>query len=89
MHTMSDRLGFESPEGAALAGWASTPDAHARVISVTVRGDRAEVVIDTDPTYPDCVYCVRRRADEHERDQEGHVGRLADPGPCRPAVAAR
>jgi hypothetical protein len=60
MHVMSDASGFESPEAAALAGWAGTPDAHARVISVTVHGDRAEVVIDTDPSHPDFVYCLRR-----------------------------
>jgi hypothetical protein len=52
--------GFDSPEAAALATWASTPSAHARVVSVDIRGDRAEVVIDTDPSHPDWVYCVRR-----------------------------
>ena len=60
MQAMSDQHGFESPEGAALSGWASTPGAHARVVSVAIRRDRAEVVIDTDPTYPDYVHCVRR-----------------------------
>jgi hypothetical protein len=52
--------GFDSPEAAALATWQSRPSAHARVVSVDIRGDRAEVVIDTDPSYPDWVYCVRR-----------------------------
>jgi hypothetical protein len=52
--------GFDSPQQAALASWASAPSAHPRVVSVDVRGDRAEVVIDTDPSYPDWVYCVRR-----------------------------
>jgi hypothetical protein len=52
--------GFESPEAAALATWKSTPSARARVVAVDVRGDRAEVVIDTDPSHPDWVYCVRR-----------------------------
>jgi hypothetical protein len=53
--------GFDSPQEAALAGWASAPSAHARVVSVDVRGNRAEVLIDTDPSHhPDWVYCVRR-----------------------------
>ena len=60
MHVTSDQLGYESPEAAALAGWASTPGADARVVSVAVRGDRAEFVIDTDPAYLDYVYCPRR-----------------------------
>jgi hypothetical protein len=52
--------GFESPEAAALATWQSAPSARSRVVSVDVRADRAEVVIDTDPSYPDWIYCVRR-----------------------------
>ena len=58
--------GFESPEEAALATWANSPEAHARIVSVDVRGDRAEVVIDTDPSYPDYVYCQRRVDGWHE-----------------------
>lgn len=52
--------GFDSPEAAALSGWASAMAAHPRVVSVDVQGDRAEVVIDTEPSYLDYVYCVRR-----------------------------
>jgi hypothetical protein len=42
---------FDSPQEAALAGWASTTGAYPRVVSVDVSGDRAEVVIDTEPSY--------------------------------------
>ena len=51
---------YDSPEEAALAGWQSTPAAHARVVSTTIIGDRAEVVIATvtDPDGQDWVYCV-------------------------------
>jgi hypothetical protein len=56
----TDPHGFDSPEQAALASWASAPSAHAHVASIDVRGDRAEVVIDTDPSHPDWFYCVRR-----------------------------
>jgi len=53
---------YDSPEEAALAGWSSTPSARARVVSVDVVGDRAEVVIatDDDQDHGDWVYCVRR-----------------------------
>jgi hypothetical protein len=54
------RDGFATAEEAALAGWSSARSAKPRVVSVDVRGDRAEVVIDTDPSYLDWVYCVRR-----------------------------
>jgi hypothetical protein len=50
---------FDSPEEAALAGWAGTPGAAARVVDVTVHRDRAEVVIDTQPAHREWVYCVR------------------------------
>ena len=36
---------FDTPEAAAIAGW--MPDARPSVVSVTIRDDRAEVVIDT------------------------------------------
>ena len=48
---------FESPEAAALAGW--TPAARARVISVALRGDDAEVLVHVGPGYPDFVWCTR------------------------------
>lgn len=42
---------FDSPEAAALAGWNQTPKAAARVAQVTLRGRRAEVVLDLEPAY--------------------------------------
>jgi hypothetical protein len=59
--------GFASPEEAVLASWQGAPAANARVRSVTVRGARAEVVIETDQSnsdYLDNAYCV-----------QGHNGR--------------
>ena len=50
---------FDSPEAAALAGWRQAPKAGARVAQVTVRGRRAEVVLDLEPAYRDWVYCVQ------------------------------
>ena len=62
---MAHRVGgFESPQEAALNGWPGSAKAHA--VSVDVRGDRAEVVIDTDPSYQYWVYCVRRDDGWHE-----------------------
>ena len=55
---MSDGY-FDSPETAALAGWNQTPKAAARVAQVTVRGRRAEVILDLEPAYREWVYCVR------------------------------
>lgn len=57
--------GFVSPEEAALASWQGTPAANARVRAVTVRGSRAEVVVETDQSdrdYLDFVYCVQGAA---------------------------
>jgi hypothetical protein len=65
----SEQDGYDSPEDAALAGWASTPSAHARVLSVEVVGERAQVVIATvsDPDGDhEWVYCVRRDKRWHE-----------------------
>ncbi len=39
---------FDTPEAAALGTWASTPSAHARVLSVAIDGDIATVVVETD-----------------------------------------
>jgi hypothetical protein len=62
---------YDSPEEAALADW---PDAaRVRVVSVDVRGDRAEVVLDTDPSYPYWVYCVRN-TDGRWREAAGGNG---------------
>ena len=51
----SDR--FDSPKAAALAGWNQTPKAAARVVEVTIRGSRAEVVLDLEPAHREWVYC--------------------------------
>jgi hypothetical protein len=67
-------MGHASPEEAALAGWASAPAARARVLSVDVRGDRAEVIVDTERSYPDWVYCVRRG--------DGWYETVSGNGPC-------
>lgn len=48
---------FDSPEAAALAEW--SPAAGARLVSVEVRGDVAEVLIHVRPDYPDYVMCLR------------------------------
>jgi hypothetical protein len=51
--TEDDEDGFESPELAALSGWASTPAARAYVVSVTMhRDDSAEVIVDMEPSLP-------------------------------------
>ena len=59
-------LGHESPELAALATWSQA--AEVQVVSVEVRGDRAEVVTQTKPPLPDgyWTYCVRRQDGWHE-----------------------
>ena len=49
-----------TPEQAALATWETARSARPRVVSITARGDRAEVVIRTEPESRDWVYCVRR-----------------------------
>ena len=62
MGDTNPRPGYPTPEDAALAGWSSTPAAAARVLTVSVRSDRAEVMIETDQSdrgFLDYVYCVR------------------------------
>lgn len=49
---------FATPEEAALDGWPESARVH--VVEVTVAGDWAEVVLDTEPSYPYWVYCARR-----------------------------
>jgi hypothetical protein len=53
--------GFDTPEAAALDSW--PPAACARITSTTVRGDRAEIVLELDPSYryEYWVYCIRRQ----------------------------
>jgi hypothetical protein len=53
----AERLSFDSPEEAALAGWPT--GSHVRVLSVEIRGDRAEVVLDTKPHCPYWMYCMK------------------------------
>ena len=56
---MSSPRDFSTPEEAALAGWSRTTGVTPRVVSVDVRGDRAEVQLAVGPDYPDFVYVVR------------------------------
>lgn len=51
--------GFDTPQEAALDSW--SPAAQARIISTTIRGDRAEVALEVGPSYPYWVYCIRRQ----------------------------
>ncbi|MBV9870121.1 MAG: hypothetical protein JO214_05820 [Frankiaceae bacterium] len=37
---------FDTPEEAALSGWAETPSAQAKVVEVDIHGDRATVIIE-------------------------------------------
>lgn len=63
----------EDPRWLALASWPE--QAHARVVSQTVVGDRCEVVVNTEPDYTDYFYCQR---DRHGRWRESVSGN----GPC-------
>lgn len=49
---------LDTPEAAALAGWSQTPNAAPRLVQVTVRGQRVEVVLDLEPAYREWVSCV-------------------------------
>jgi hypothetical protein len=70
----------ETPEAAALAGWPK--DSQVEVASVEVQGDRAEVVLDTDPRWPSWVYCVRTRGRWHEAiSANGPTTEWNDPWP--------
>ena len=70
----------ETPEAAALDGWPTA--SQVRVRSVTVHGDRAEVVVDTDHDWPSWVYCVRTRGRWHEAIAEnGPTTEWDDPWP--------
>ncbi|MCA1696404.1 MAG: hypothetical protein LC749_17735 [Actinobacteria bacterium] len=50
--------GYRTPEEAALSGWPSA--ARARVLRVSVRKDRATVLVDTVPSHPMRILCERR-----------------------------
>ncbi|HET6874590.1 MAG TPA: hypothetical protein VFH70_07420 [Acidimicrobiales bacterium] len=69
---MGPKSVFDRPEDAALDGWPEA--AQARVVSVDIRGDRAEVVLDTEPSYPYWIYC--RRSDQ------GWEVTVGGNGPC-------
>jgi hypothetical protein len=56
--------GYETPEELALADWPSASGV--RVVSVEVRGDRAEVHLDMGPTYDYWVYCLKVDGRWHE-----------------------
>lgn len=53
--------GFDTPQQAAFAGWEDTPKANVRIVETTVRGDRAEVVLEVGPGYREWVYCMREQ----------------------------
>lgn len=57
---------FETPPQAALAAWQDDPKADARVVETTVRGDRAEVVLELRPAYRYWVYCLREGGSWYE-----------------------
>ena len=69
---VSDSEWFDSPEQVALSGWPLA--ANVRVVTVDVRGDRAEVVTDTDPSYPYWTYSIQRNGRWHMT--------VAGNGPC-------
>ena len=56
---MTEHSEDNTPEGVALAGWASTTQANAQVVAVEVRGNRAQVEIEVDPGYREWV-CLER-----------------------------
>ncbi len=58
--------GRDTPQAAALASWAAVRGAEPSVVEVTVRGDRAEVVLEVAPGYRYWVYCHRHEGDWHE-----------------------
>lgn len=49
---------FATPQQAALAAWHDVANANARVVDTTIRGDRAEVVLEVEPNYRYWTYCV-------------------------------
>jgi hypothetical protein len=58
-----------TPEEAALLGWADYPQANARIVRVESEGDdAARVIIETDPHHLEYSYCVRA-ADGRWREQ--------------------
>jgi hypothetical protein len=53
-------VGPNTPEEAALLGWADTPGARPRVVRVEHKDENtAVVIIDTDPHHLEYVQCVR------------------------------
>jgi hypothetical protein len=63
---MVSTKGFNTPQQTALARWEHTPKANARILEITVRGDRAEVVLEVGPGYREWVYCLREGGGWHE-----------------------
>lgn len=63
---------FRSTEDAALSGWRQAPSAGARATQVTVCGQRAEVVVASQPGYREWVLLrprARGLADHGERQR--------------------
>ena len=58
--------GYSSPQEAALANWPEA--AGARVVQVSVVGERAQLILETDQDrpYPYYVYCIRHDGLWHE-----------------------
>lgn len=56
--------GYETPEEVALAD--CPPSSGAHIVSVDIRGDRAQVLLDFDPSYEYWVYCVCVEGRWHE-----------------------
>jgi len=79
---LSEQRTYESPEEAALAGWSSTPSARARVVSVEIVDDRAQIVLAINDDYRDWVYCTRREG----RWREGLSGNGPSDGWSNPDV---
>ena len=71
--TRAHEVAHLTPERAALATRNSTAGDTARAVSITVRGDRAEVIIETEPASRDWVYCMR--------DQDGWRPMVSGNGP--------
>jgi len=57
---MNAFTGPDTPEEAALLGWADTPGANPRVVRVDYTdASTAVVILDTEPQHLEYVYCVR------------------------------
>lgn len=74
---IDERFLFDTPEQAALAGWAHTPSAHARVADVQRRSDDEVLVIvqlDGTPGFHDRDACVCVRHENGKWQCTGSTG---------------